>query len=157
MTPLLPSKRIILRVLALTAVFGSFLPVLHATSRHTFPTTGQYGVASWHAPYGRECRTASHRLWVGSEMVAAHRTLPLGTKVRVVNLSNGREVVVQITDRGPYARGRIIDVSLRAANQLGLMQAGTARVRVETLPPEVPRAPNRFVNAARGGLLLEQE
>ena len=69
-------------------------------------------------------------------MVAAHRTLPLGSRVRVVNLSNGHEAIVQITDRGPYGHGRIIDVSRCAAQQLGLLRSGTARVRLEPLPPD---------------------
>jgi rare lipoprotein A len=95
------------------------------------------GIASWHEPASpaSACHTASRHPWVGTEMVAAHKTLPLGTRVRVFNLSNGREVVVVITDRGPYRRGRIIDVSRSAAQQLGLIHAGTARVRVEALLP----------------------
>lgn len=69
---------------------------------------------------------------VGS-LTAAHRSLPFGTKVRVTNLSNGRSAVVTINDRGPFVRGRIIDVSKGAANVLGMRQAGVARVRVSTL------------------------
>ena len=87
-------------------------------------------------------------------MIAAHRTLPLGTKVRVVNLSNGHEAIVQITDRGPYCRGRIIDVSRVAAQQLGLIQLGTARVRLEPLPPDAPRLSRPVVLAFRDGPLL---
>jgi rare lipoprotein A len=95
------------------------------------------GIASWHDPSGSASarRTASERPWSGSELIAAHKSLPLGTRVRVFNLSNGREVVVVITDRGPYRRGRIIDVSRSAAQQLGLIQSGTARVRLEMLKP----------------------
>jgi rare lipoprotein A len=94
------------------------------------------GVASWHDPVGKgDRRTASHRAWNGDELVAAHKTIPLGTRVRVFNLSNGREVVVVITDRGPFRRGRIIDVSRSAAQKLGLIDAGTAKVRVQRLPP----------------------
>jgi rare lipoprotein A len=95
------------------------------------------GIASWHEPASRASagHTASRRPWVGTELVAAHKTLPLGTRVRVFNLSNGREVVVVITDRGPYRRGRIIDVSRSAAQQLGLIHAGTARVRLQALLP----------------------
>ena len=141
--------------LALAAVFGNFLPVARATPGKTAAKPGQYGTASWHAPRGGECRTASHRRWVNTEMVAAHRTLPLGSKVRVVNLANGREAVVEITDRGPYCHGRIIDVSLCAARQLGLTQSGTARVRLEALPPEAPKTPNRNLVAVRDGLMLD--
>ena len=64
-------------------------------------------------------------------LIAAHLTLPFGTRVRVYNLDNGRNVIVTIVDRGPYARGRIIDVSLVAADALGMRQAGVARVRLE--------------------------
>ncbi len=64
---------------------------------------------------------------------AAHRSLPFGTKVRVTNLSNGRSAVVTINDRGPFVRGRIIDVSTGAANVLGMRHAGVAHVRVSTL------------------------
>jgi rare lipoprotein A len=64
-------------------------------------------------------------------LIAAHLTLPFGTRVRVYNLDTGRNVVVTIVDRGPHARGRIIDVSTVAADALGMRQAGVARVRLE--------------------------
>jgi rare lipoprotein A len=67
-------------------------------------------------------------------MTSAHTTLPFGTKVRVTNLGNGRSVVLRINDRGPFKRGRIIDVSRHAADHLNFRRAGTARVRVEVLP-----------------------
>lgn len=95
----------------------------------------QRGMASWHVPgNAREARrTASERVWKNDEFVAAHRTLPLGERVRVTNLENDLSVVVEITDRGPYARGRIIDLSLVAAIRLGMVTRGTARVRLETV------------------------
>jgi rare lipoprotein A len=68
-----------------------------------------------------------------SGLIAAHRSLPFGTHVRVTNLDNGRNAVVTIVDRGPFARGRIIDVSTVAAGVLGMRQAGVAHVRVEKL------------------------
>ena len=66
-------------------------------------------------------------------LIAAHKTLPFGTHVRVTNLDNGRSTVVTIVDRGPFARGRIIDVSTVAAGVLGMRQAGVAHVRLERL------------------------
>ena len=66
-----------------------------------------------------------------SGLIAAHRTLPLGTQIKVFNLDNGRSAVVKIVDRGPFIRGRIIDVSTAAAVVLGFTQAGTAHVRLE--------------------------
>jgi len=68
-----------------------------------------------------------------SGLIAAHRTLPFGTQVKVFNLDNGRAAVVKIVDRGPFIRGRIIDVSLAAASALGFRQSGVARVRIEKI------------------------
>ena len=65
--------------------------------------------------------------------MAAHRSLPLGTKVRVTNLKNGRTTVVRITDRGPYSQGRIIDLSPAAAGEIGLLDSGIGKVRLEIL------------------------
>jgi peptidoglycan lytic transglycosylase len=86
------------------------------------------GRASYYSGTGRTA-SGGH---VGS-LTAAHRSLPFGTKVRVTNLSNGRSAVVTINDRGPFVRGRIIDVSTGAANVLGMRHAGVAHVRVSTL------------------------
>jgi len=68
--------------------------------------------------------------WHGG-LIAAHRTLPFGSHVRVTNLDNGRSAIVTIVDRGPFARGRIIDVSTYAADALGMRQAGVAHVKLE--------------------------
>jgi rare lipoprotein A len=81
--------------------------------------------------YGYGGRTASGAR-VG-KLTAAHRTLPFGSKVRVTNLANARSVVVTINDRGPFVRGRVIDVSVHAADSLGFRHAGVARVKVERL------------------------
>lgn len=78
-------------------------------------------------------KTASGERMNANVLAAAHRTLPFGTRVRVDNLSNGRSVVVRINDRGPYAGGRIIDVTKGAAVQLGMIDSGTARVRLTAL------------------------
>ena len=90
----------------------------------------QVGMASY---YGREHdgrRTASGEVFDMNGMTAAHRTLPFGTRVRVTNLANGREVTVRINDRGPFHRGRILDLSYGAARKLGIVGRGVARVRV---------------------------
>lgn len=81
--------------------------------------------------YGYSGRTASGE-HVG-RLTAAHRSLPFGTHVRVTNLNNHRSVVVRVNDRGPFVRGRIIDVSVQAANVLGMRQQGIAPVRVERI------------------------
>jgi peptidoglycan lytic transglycosylase len=66
-------------------------------------------------------------------LIAAHKTLPFGTRVKVFNLDNGRSAIVKIVDRGPFVRGRVIDVSPAAASVLGFRQAGLARVKIERL------------------------
>jgi len=93
----------------------------------------EQGLASW---YGREQHghlTANGEHFDMYALTAAHRTLRMGTRVRVTNLKNGRSVVVRINDRGPYAKGRIVDVSFAAARELGMLDAGVVPARVEVL------------------------
>lgn len=94
---------------------------------------GQVGVASWYGGSLHGRRTASGERFDQEDLTAAHRSLPFGTRVRVTHLENGRSVIVTINDRGPYARGRIIDVSRAAARRLDMLRTGTARVRVEAM------------------------
>jgi rare lipoprotein A len=91
------------------------------------------GVASFYGYDGSGSQTASGERFNPEGMTAAHRSLPLGTKVRVTNTRNGRSVVLRINDRGPYIRGRIIDVSAGAARILGMMSSGVAPVHIEVL------------------------
>lgn len=88
------------------------------------------GIASWYGKTFHGRATASGRKFNMYEMTAAHTTLPTGTQVRVTNLENGRSVIVTITDRGPFSRKRIIDLSYAAAQHLGFVQQGTTKVRV---------------------------
>lgn len=94
---------------------------------------GELGVASWYGPgyYGNP--TANGETFTAQQMTAAHKTLPFNTRVRVTELGSGRSIVVRINDRGPYVKGRIIDLSERAAAELGMKQMGLAQVRVEVL------------------------
>lgn len=92
------------------------------------------GKASWYGPKFQGKQTASGEAFDRKGLTAAHRDLPFGTRVRVTNTRNGRAIVVRINDRGPYSRGRIIDLSEGAARKIGMMHAGTARVMVEILP-----------------------
>ena len=89
------------------------------------------GVASWYGPGFAGRRTASGERFNPSELTAAHRSLPFGTKVRVTH--NGRSVVVRINDRGPFHGGRVIDLSQAAAEQIGLRRAGSGRVELALL------------------------
>ena len=102
---------------------------LVATPRHD-----RTGMASYVTSRYDGRTTASGAVYDERRLTAAHRTLPFGTRVRVTNLDNGRSVVVTITDRGPFRRGRVIDVSKRAAIELGFVREGTTRVRLEVLP-----------------------
>jgi len=100
--------------------------------------TEQVGLASFYGPGFQGEETASGRPFDQHAMVAAHRTLPLGTLVRVTNLENRRTVTVRIIDRGPYGRNRrkgtIIDLSTAAARRLRFVRDGLAKVRVQVLP-----------------------
>jgi rare lipoprotein A len=98
--------------------------------------TGGYrgeGKASYYSNRHHGRRTASGERFDMHALTAAHRKLPFGSRVRVTNLNNQRSVVVRINDRGPYARGRIIDLSHAAAERLGMLRSGVAPVRVEQL------------------------
>lgn len=94
----------------------------------------QHGQASW---YGVKCnggtRTASGIKLQDNASYAAHKTLPMGTKVRVTNMNNGKSEIVKIVDRGPYKKGRIIDVTSGVAKRIGFHANGVAKVKVEVL------------------------
>jgi rare lipoprotein A len=97
------------------------------------PPRAKVGQASWYGHEFAKRRTASGERFDPTKMTGAHRTLPLGTVVRVTNLRNGRSVLVKITDRGPYRRRREIDLSYGAARELGMLQRGVTPVRIERL------------------------
>ncbi len=107
----------------------------------------EVGIASWYGPGFHANSTANGERYDQYELTAAHRTLQMPSLVRVTNLDNGRSVVLRVNDRGPYSKGRIIDVSSRAADLLGFKGKGTAKVRVETLPTES----RRIAEDARAG------
>lgn len=94
------------------------------------------GLASWYAGV----RTASGEAFRANELTAASRILPFNTRIRVTNLWNGRSVVVRINDRGPYVRGRIVDLTPKAAATLGMKRHGTAPVYIEIVRRETQSA-----------------
>src|SRR5215813_8102774 len=112
----------------------------HAKARASVPSSGKIakselqGVASYYAePYNGR-KTASGEIFDSyNAMTAAHKTLPFDTVVRVHNLNNGEEVDVRINDRGPFVKGRVIDLSLAAAKEIDLVRAGIAPVKLEVL------------------------
>jgi len=107
------------------------LLILTACAHGGLDSRGSYtGLASWYGPNFNGKLTASGEVYDMHALTAAHKTLPLGTIVEVENLENHRRVRLTINDRGPFVRGRIIDLSYRGAKELGVVKKGTARVRV---------------------------
>jgi len=106
----------------------------------------QNGRASWYGRAFHGHRTANGERYDMNAFTAAHRTLPLASYIKVTNSSNGKWVVVKVNDRGPYKRGRVLDLSYAAAKLIGLVHAGTGRVKIEGLSPQEARV-------ARGEML----
>lgn len=93
----------------------------------------QTGKASWYGPGFHGKKTANGERFDMNTLTAAHRTLPISSRVRVTNLANGKSVVVRINDRGPYHGNRVMDLSKAAAQELGFIRTGTAQVKIEPL------------------------
>src|SRR4051794_16955062 len=118
------------RLLAIAAtVLGCALGATSAAAEDAKPI--QHGAASWYGPGFHGKRTANGEKFNTHELTAAHKTLPFGTEVRVTNERTGRSVVVRINDRGPYAHGRVIDLSKAAAEAVGI--AGVGQVTLAAL------------------------
>ena len=131
-------RRAGLAAVALALLAGALRPTAAAArSRHPPAAAGpvQHGLASLYPHRFAGKRTASGARFDPNSDTAAHRTLPLGSVARVTNLANGRSALVTIRDRGPFHRGRIIDITPRTARELGMGRSGTARVSVEPLRP----------------------
>lgn len=103
------------------------------SNRHTNHAKSTTGMASFYDAKFQGRHTASGERFNNSELTAAHKSLPFGSLVKVTNVRNSKSVVVRINDRGPYVRGRVIDLSKAAAKKIGLSSTGTARVKLEVL------------------------
>lgn len=125
--------RLALAILALGLV--SFVSSGCSMNRYDRPEPGtvQRGIASWYGEPFHGRATASGEIYDMHLMTAAHRDLPLGTTVEVTNLDNGRRVRLRVNDRGPFVRGRILDVSYAAAKKLGMVGPGTARIELRVV------------------------
>jgi rare lipoprotein A len=142
-----PATRGLYLVLLVGAAFAALLAVGAPAAPPERPRV-QHGLASFYGPGFHLEETASGEIFNQWKMVAAHRTLPLGTVVRVTNLENRRQVILRVIDRGPYGRnvrkGAIVDVSLGAARKLGFVRDGLTRVRLEVLDvPDERRSARR--------------
>jgi rare lipoprotein A len=124
-----------------SAAIISTSPATRETSpRATFPASSpptivEAGLASWYGTKHQGKRTASGEVFDQKKFTAAHRSLPWGSIVKLTNLANGKSVEVRINDRGPFGKGRIIDVSRAAASVLGMVESGVAQVQLELLSP----------------------
>jgi len=125
-------KRLLFLVPTLLAMFWVTANPVYAASMNDRPQA-QIGIASWYGAREAGRKTASGAIFDPGRLSAAHRTLKLGTCVRVTDLANARFVIAPVIDRGPYIRGRLIDLSRSAAQVLGMTQAGLARVRIEVV------------------------
>lgn len=124
------------------AVFAVIMAISACAPYHAKRKAIKYdavGIASWYGPGFAGRKTACGERYKPMGLTAAHRTLPFGTHVKVTNLENDKSVVVRINDRGPYVRGRIIDLSKGAAKKIGLIATGTAKVKIAALNVKVPK------------------
>ena len=121
-------KIIIILSLCVIGIFLASNLVVYINGRY-----GSVGLASWYGNNWRGRKTASGEKFDPDRLTAAHRVLPFGTMVKVTNLENDRQVRVRINDRGPYIRGRIIDLSLAAARRLDIVKEGIAKVKLEVI------------------------
>ena len=106
-------------------------PAPESEDTHGKPVSTEIGLASWYGPPYAGRKAADGTVFDANALTAAHRTLPMGTTVRVTNLETNQSVVVRITDRGPFVPGRTLDLSLAAAKAIGVYRAGIAKVKVE--------------------------
>jgi len=116
--------------------FELYTDTIEKTPNHFIKQYGTYnqtGFASWYGGQFHGRRAANGTMFNKNSFTAAHKSLPFGTVVQVTNLYNGKQCVVKITDRGPFIRGRIIDLSKVAANEIGMLSSGVSRVKVEVI------------------------
>jgi rare lipoprotein A len=125
------------------------------TARRNIPY--QVGTASWYGEYFQGRTTASGEPYDMNGLTAAHPSLPLGTRVRVTNLRNGRAVIVRVNDRGPVVDGRIIDMSYGAAQILGMSGCGIQRVRLDLAPERRTKAQQTAIRQATISPVLERQ
>jgi rare lipoprotein A len=133
-------RRLFLEKGRVSILLGTLIFLFSCAGAKYFPSGNeQTGMASW---YGEEFHgklTSNKEIYNMYAMTAAHKTLPFGTYVRVTNLTNGKSAVVRINDRGPFVKGRIIDLSFAAANKLEMSETGVAPVRITVLRRFSPR------------------
>lgn len=126
----LPNKTALRASNRQTALMGVTKKHFIAYTREAGTQGGSYGLASF---YAEGSQTASGEKFDPNELTAAHPTLPFGTRLRVTNIANGRSVTVRINDRGPFVTGRSVDVSYSAAERIGIIERGVAKVKLDVV------------------------
>lgn len=150
--PIIIEKRVISVILiCLIILFASCARMEYFPPGHV-----QTGLASWYGPdfHGKE--TSSKEIYNMYDMTAAHKSLPFGTHVMVTNLENGKSVMVRINDRGPFVKGRIIDLSYSAARILDMVDQGVARVRIEVVEHLSPPKSSQLFSVQVGAFVFRE-
>lgn len=143
-----------LRLFLIFAVVSLFF---FSCARVTYPPPEaiQTGVASWYGPNFHGKTTSNKEIYNMNDLTAAHKSLPFGTYVVVTNLNNGRSVTVRINDRGPFVKGRIIDLSYAAAKAIDMIGTGTAPVKLEILTEISPKRSSQKFSVQVGSFIQE--
>jgi rare lipoprotein A len=125
------------KTLTTAALLMTLLPITFESQARPGPGHTQKGIASYYHDSLHGLKTASGQIYNRNRLSAAHKTLPLGTKIRVTDTLTGNSIVVKVNDRGPFVKGRIIDLSREAASELGMIKRGVSSVKLEvlSLPP----------------------
>lgn len=131
----------LIRLLTLATV-AILISVPMSAAAKVMPGDTQKGIASYYHDSLHGNKTASGEVYNKRISSAAHKSLPIGTRVRVTRLSSGKSIIVRINDRGPFVKGRIIDLSRRAARELGIIKSGIANVKLEVL--SIPKRKVRY-------------
>ncbi|ADC61237.1 septal ring lytic transglycosylase RlpA family protein [Allochromatium vinosum] len=121
------------KTLITAGLLAGLLPFASSATANSGIGHVQKGIASFYHDSLHGRKTASGQVYDKRRLSAAHRTLPLGTKIRVTDTRTGRSVIVRVNDRGPFAKGRIVDLSKEAAKELGIVDRGIARVDLKVL------------------------
>jgi len=149
--------KILSRERRLLYILGSIIFLTSCAGMEYFRSGSvQKGLASWYGADFHGKRTSNKEIYNMYAMTAAHKTLPFGTYVKVKNLDNGRSVVVRINDRGPFVKGRIIDLSYAAAKKLGMSSEGVVPVKVKVLKKYSPKKSSQKFSVQVGAFTLKK-
>ena len=148
---------ILLKERRLLCILGSIILLTSCAGMNYFSSGNvQKGIASWYGSEFHGKPTSNREIYNMHAMTAAHKTLPFGTYVKVTNLNNGRSVVVRINDRGPFVKGRIIDLSYAAAKKLGMSGSGVAPVKIQVLKRFSPKKSSQKLSVQVGSFNLKK-